>query len=134
VKEEQDMAERDARLEIRDVARWANDRRFSKRIVRLEQENEQLKSENAALRKGFKEVRSLKVRRRGGGLVRTLLIGAAGCLVGMRLGRERYEQLAASVKERLSGSGEEDVLTVPSASEQGDPADRTVGALPTSAQ
>jgi hypothetical protein len=116
---------------------WGSEGRASKRIERLEQDNERLKTENAAIRDEFKEARSLQkrmldvlenrpmveVKKRRGGLIRVLLVASAACLVGMRLGRERYEQLFAQAKEGLAGAKErlggaarnEQVVTVPDA-------------------
>jgi hypothetical protein len=111
--------------------------RIAKRITRLEQENERLRTENAALREEFKQVRSLQkrmldaldtrpsveVQKRRGGLIRTVLIAGGACVVGMRLGRERYEQMltaarerAGAAKERLGGSQGQQVVTMPDVS------------------
>jgi hypothetical protein len=110
-----------------DVTDQRLSKRIAKRIDHLARENEQLKSENSALHKEFKDFRSLQeemvkalhdrptveVKKRRLGLVRMALLVAGGCALGMRLGRDRYEQLVSAVKERMPGGGDEPVLTVP---------------------
>jgi hypothetical protein len=114
-----------------DVTEQGLSKRMAKRIDHLARENEQLKSENSALREEFKDFRSLQerlvqafrdrptveVKKRRLGLVRMALLVAGGCALGMRLGRDRYEQMVSAVKERMPGGGDESVLTVPDAEE-----------------
>jgi ferric-dicitrate binding protein FerR (iron transport regulator) len=129
---------------------WAGERRTSRRIERLDRANERLKAQNAALHREFEETRSIqrrmldalehppvvKVKRRRRGLVGSLLIGAGACLVGMRLGRDRYEHLAAWAKDRFGQVQSEQVVDVSDAGAQelartseseSDPSPTTVG-------
>jgi len=114
-----------------DVTEQGLSKRIAKRIDHLARENEQLKSENSALREEFKVFRSLQEqlvkalhdrpmvegKKRRLGLVRMALLVAGGCVLGMRVGRDRYAQVVSAVKERMPGGGSEPVLTVPDAEE-----------------
>jgi hypothetical protein len=117
------------------------ERRRIRQIERLGRDNDRLKSENTALRREFKEIRSrqarilqlvenpppIEVRRRSAGLLGTLLVAALACLVGMRLGRERYDQLITRAKGRLSGPPRSELVEVPDVSEPIEPATRGTG-------
>jgi hypothetical protein len=136
--EENGMAGSEVKTKLLDAMPWRSDQRSAHRIERLEEENERLETENAALRHEFKESRSLqermlqalesppviKVKKRGRRLFRTLVIAGGACLVGMRLGREGYDRLVDSVKDRLSRSAEGDVVNVPEPSDQVEPTAR----------
>ena len=115
-----------------DATKQAVNRSTAKRIDHLARENEQLKIENSALHKEFKDFGSLQeqlvkalhdrptveIRKRRLGLLRMALLLAGGVVIGMRLGRERYEQMLSAVKERMRGGKDEPIVTVPDAAEE----------------
>jgi hypothetical protein len=115
---------------------WGSGRLTSERLGRLAEDNARLKAENTALREEFKEAHSLQkrmlealenrpvveVKKRRVGLIGTLLVAGGACMVGMRIGREQYERLIGTArerlgvaKERLGRSLDEQMVTVPDA-------------------
>ena len=132
------MAELRSKLRLPVPIGRLRERQRIRQIERLGRDNDRLKTENTALRREFKEIRSLQgrilqlvenpppveVKRRSAGLFGTLLVAALGCLVGMRLGRERYEQLIARARGRISGLARSEVVEVPDISEPIEPATR----------
>jgi regulator of replication initiation timing len=119
----------DPGLRIRTVVARRGERRAQKRLDTLEEENRKLQTENEALRKEFRESRSIQervlkvledrpvveVKRRRGSLLRLLVVGAGAYVLGTRAGRERYEQIVAWVRQRF-GRGDREDYRIPEAS------------------
>jgi hypothetical protein len=111
-----------------DVTEQMKERAMTHRLGKLDRQNEKMRTEISLLHDQLDRERSdredlrdavrsrpaVKVRR-GGGLLRMIVIGGAAYVLGARAGRERYRQImdwVRSTADRASKKAEETVVDV----------------------